>query len=54
MTLTRMMVLVAAVVLFVDYEFGKSRLIQSISDQTTQLGYTLSNHLSAIARRVSR
>jgi hypothetical protein len=53
MTLTRLIVVLAAGILFADYKFGNGRLIDSISVQTIQLGYKLNDTLSQIVRRIA-
>jgi hypothetical protein len=53
MTITRAVLLFLVAVLVVDYHFGNGRLFASISAQTAQLGYKLSDELSRLTRRVS-
>ncbi|HEY2229098.1 MAG TPA: hypothetical protein VGI22_15470 [Xanthobacteraceae bacterium] len=53
MTLVRVVLLVAAAVLFSDYKYGKGRLIDGISAEVTQMADAASRKFSAIARRIS-
>ena len=53
MTFTRLVLILVAGLLFIDHQFENGRLLQSISDQTVELGYRLSNEFSQIARRIS-
>ena len=53
MTLPRILLLLAAGVLFADYRFGDGRLIATLSDQATQLVYKLNDELSKLERQVA-
>ena len=53
MTLVRVVLLVAAAVLFGDYKYGKGHLIDAISAEVTHLGDAVSRKFSAIVRRIS-
>jgi hypothetical protein len=50
MSLVRVVLLVAAAVLFGDYKYGKGRLIDAVSAEMTHLGDAASRKFSAIAR----
>ena len=52
MTLTRLALILAAGLLFTDYEFGDGRLVQSISAQAVEIGYRLNDTFSQIVRRI--
>jgi hypothetical protein len=53
MSLPRVALVVVAGLSFADYKFGNARLIQWMSAHTTQMVYTLNDHVSTFARRVS-
>jgi hypothetical protein len=53
MSVTRVMLLVAAAVLFSDFEYGNARLWQFTSGELTRLGGTLSHEFDAIVRRIA-
>ena len=52
MTVPRVVLLLLACIVFADYRFGNGRLIESVSAQTTQLGYKLSDELSKLERLI--
>jgi hypothetical protein len=53
MTFTRLVLILGAGLLFVDYKFGDGRLLQSVSAQTVDLGYALNNTFSQIVHHVA-
>jgi hypothetical protein len=53
MTFTRLVLILVVGILFIDYNFGNGHLTDSISAQTMQLGYRLSDQFSTIVRRIS-
>jgi hypothetical protein len=53
MTLTRLVLILGAGLLFADYKFGNGRLVQSVSTQTVELGYKLNDTFSQIVRRIA-
>ena len=53
MTFTRLVLVLVAGLLVIDYQFGNGRLLQAISDQTVELGYRFGDQFSTIARRIS-
>jgi hypothetical protein len=53
MTLTRLVLILVAGLVFTDYQFGNGRLVQSISEQAAELGYKLDNVFSQIVHRIA-
>jgi hypothetical protein len=53
MTFTRLALLLAGALLLMDKQIGNGQLIQSLSVQATELGYTLNDTFSKVARRIS-
>jgi hypothetical protein len=53
MTITRAVLLFFFGLLLTDRLFGNGRLIQSVSDQSVQLGYKLSDELASLERRIA-
>jgi hypothetical protein len=53
MTFTRLVLILGAGLLFVDYNFGNGRLMESVSAQTVDLGYRLNDTFSQIVRHVA-
>ena len=53
MTLTRLMIIVTAGLLIADYKFGNGRLVDSMSTQAVELGYSLEYTFSKLVRRIS-
>jgi hypothetical protein len=53
MTFPRLLLLLVAGVLFADYHFGNGRLIDTLSDQATQLVQVLNDELAQLERRLA-
>jgi hypothetical protein len=53
MTFTRLVLILGAGLVFVDFTFGDGRLVQSVSNQTIDLGYRLNDSFSRIVRRIA-
>jgi hypothetical protein len=49
----RIVLLLVAGLFFTDYKFGNGRLIELVSAHTSQLTYTLMDHVSAVVHRIS-
>jgi hypothetical protein len=52
MTLARLVLILAAGLLFTAYKFENGRVIQSVSAQTVELGYRFNDTISQIVRRI--
>jgi hypothetical protein len=52
-TFTRLVLILVGGLLLIDKQFGNGQLAQSVSAQTMQLGYRLSDQFSTIVRRIS-
>jgi hypothetical protein len=53
MTPARLVLVVAAVLLFADWQYGSGRLVQSFSDQCVEIAYRLNSAFSHIVRRMA-
>jgi hypothetical protein len=54
MTVPRLVLIAIACLFFVDVRFGNGRLVDSVEDQATRLGYWLNNEFDDLARRIAR
>jgi hypothetical protein len=53
MTVTRLVIILMAGLLITDHEFGNGRLVDSMSTQAVELGYSLESAFTKIVRRIS-
>jgi hypothetical protein len=53
MTPARLVLVIAALLLFADYQYGNGRLVQSLSDQAVNVGYRLNSAFSQLLHRVA-
>jgi hypothetical protein len=54
MTIPRLAVIAIACLLFVDVKFDNGRLVDSLEDQATRLGYWLSSEFDDLSHRIAR
>jgi hypothetical protein len=54
MTMPRLIVIAIACLFFVDVKFGNGRLIDSVTDQATRLGYWLNSEFDDLSRGLVR
>jgi hypothetical protein len=54
MTLPRLAIIAIACLVFVDVKFGNGRLVDSLEDQTSRLGYWLTNEFDSLSHQIAR
>jgi hypothetical protein len=52
-TAARLVLVIAALLLFTDYQYGNGRLVQFLSDQAVDAGYKLNSAFSQLLHRVA-
>jgi hypothetical protein len=54
MTIPRLAVIAIVCIFVVDVKFGNGRLVDSLEDQATRLGYWLGSEFDDISHRIAR
>ena len=54
MAIPRLAVLMIACFLFFDGKFGSGRLVDTVRDEATRVGYWLNNEFNGLSNRITR
>jgi hypothetical protein len=54
MTIPRFVVIAIACLVFLDMKYGSGRIVDSLEDQASRVGYRLNSEFDDLSRRIAR